>query len=252
MKQLADRIKKLKSEAISGFTLVEAMAGIFILSVVVGGPMLIAGRAAQDIRQSKETFTATYLAQEVIELIRFKRDSIFLECNDATSLNCPLITFVGSGGPPPSVTEFPQEAAWRIFKDHFGQTPALDTLCFSAEGCTFDAQSVLASPITRPADLYIPTDANCSSLYQDGSNSLEASPATSSLDYMFLCNSHKATASVDTGLKRVVHMSATSTFPVGSYDYFYGDEIRIDVTIDYPFKGIIKKLTITDYIKPRS
>jgi type II secretory pathway pseudopilin PulG len=234
----------------AGFTLVEAMIGLFILSIAIGGPMLIAGRAAQDIRQSRETFTATYLAQEVIEIIRFKRDSIFLECSDATSLNCAPITFSGQGGVP--VTEFPQEAAWRIFKDHFGQTLGVSSLCFSAEGCAFDSQSILSSPIAKPIDLYAPTDTNCSSLFQDKSNSLKVAPAISALDYMYLCSSHKAPASVDTGIKRTVRMVSTSTFPGGSYDSLYGDEIRVDVTVVYPLKGIVKTLTVTDYIKPRS
>ncbi len=233
-----------------GFSLVEAMAGIFILSIVIGGPMVIAGRAAQDIRQSKESFTATYLAQELIELIRYKRDSIFLECLDATSLNCPLSTFPGD--PSGVVTEFPQEAAWRIFKDHFGSAPPSIILCFSAEGCTFDSRSILSSPIARPTDIYTPTNASCSSLYQDDSNSLEYGTATSSLDYMFLCNSHKAIASVDTGMKRTVNMVSSSTFPTGSYDALYGDEIRVDITIKYPFRGSIKTLIVTDYIRPRS
>ncbi len=241
--------KAKNSVLLYGFSLVEAMAGIFILSIVIGGPMVIAGRAAQDIRQSKESFTATYLAQELIELIRYKRDSIFLECSDPASVNCTPIPFTGTSGP---VNEFPQEAAWRIFKDHFGSAPPSITLCFSAEGCTFDSRSILSSPIARPTDIYTPTNASCSLLYQDDSNSLEYGTATSSLDYMFLCNSHKAIASVDTGMKRTVNMVSSSTFPTGSYDALYGDEIRVDITIKYPFRGSIKTLIVTDYIKPRS
>jgi hypothetical protein len=249
LKQYFYKLKRGRS-TFTGFTLVEAMAGIFILSIVIGGPMLIAGRAAQDIRQSRETFVATYLAQELIELIRFKRDSIFLECSDPTSPNCTPITFSGQGGV--SVTEFPQEAAWRIFKDHFGQTPGVSSLCFSAEGCTFDAQSILSSPIARPIDIYAPTDTNCSSLFQDKSNSMKVAATISALDYMYLCSSHKAPVSIDTGLKRTVRMVSTSTFSGGSYDSLYGDEIKVDVTVDYPLRGIIKTLTVTDYIKPRS
>ena len=241
--------KVRKSAPIRGFSLVEAMAGIFILSIVVGGPIVIAGRAAQDIRQSKEAFTATYLAQELIELIRYKRDSIFLECSDATSVNCALSTFTGTSGP---VNEFTQEAAWRIFKDHFGSTPPVNTLCFSAEGCTFDARSIITSPVIRPLDIYVPTSSSCSSLYQDDSNSLEYAAGTSSLDYIFLCNSHKALASTDTRLKRTVRMMSSSTFPDGSYDALYGDEIRVEVTVNYPFRGSTKTLIVTDYIKPRS
>ncbi len=225
-----------------GFTLVEALAGIFILTVVIGGPMSIAGRAAQDVRQSKQTFIATYLAQESIELLRFKRDSLFLECGDVATAICIPTTFTGSSG---QVAEFPNEAAWRLFKTQLA-------VCFLPNGCTFDTKSILSSPLAVPADIYDPASASCSSLYQDVSKLSQPYYVSSAPDFMFFCSTHKPALALDTGIMRVVKMTSTTTFSGPSYDSYYGDEVKVDVTLYYTFKGIKKSLMVTDYIKPRA
>ncbi len=225
-----------------GFTLVEALVGIFILTIVIGGPMTIAGRAAQDVRQSKQTFIATYLAQESVELLRFKRDSLFLECGDVTTSICTPTTFAGSGGP---VSEFPNESAWRLFKTQLAA-------CFLPNGCTFDTKSIISSPLAVPTDIYDPADASCSTLYQDTSKLAQPYYLPDASDFMFFCSTHKPALAIDTGMTRVVKMTSTTTFSGPSYDSYYGDEVKVDVTIFYTFKGMKKSLMVTDYIKPRA
>ncbi len=233
-----------------GFTLIEALAGIFILTTVIGGPMTIAGRAAQDVRQSREVFIATYLAQEAIELLRFKRDSIFLECSDASSYNCPLGTFtVGAT----TIQEFPNEAAWRKFKEQFGSVGS--TSCFSTDGCAFDIKSLasnVTNPLAAPADIYAPSGASCSSLYQDTSKMMQPYSVAAAPDYMYFCSTHKGVNATDSFLKRVVTMTSSSTFSGLSYDAMYGDEVKVDVTVYYTLNGTDKKLIVTDYLKPRA
>lgn len=238
----------IKKKTLRGFTLIEALAGIFILTIVIAGPMTIAGKAAQDIRSSKQRYVAVALAQEAIELLRFKRDTLFLECSDASSGNCPLSTFTGTSG---QVTEFKNEAAWRIFKQQFGSA-GVGTKCFTVNGCTYDAYSLSLNPLFAPADLYDAIDTSCDTLYQDKSMSLKQTFNSSSADYMYLCKSHKPAGATDVKIQRVVKMVSTSTFSAGTYDSLYNDEVKVDVTVQYKFNGFDKTILVTDYIRPRS
>ncbi len=58
-----------------GFTLVEAMVAISILSVAITGPLLIAQKGIASAAYSRDQITASYLAQEAIEYIRNARDT---------------------------------------------------------------------------------------------------------------------------------------------------------------------------------
>lgn len=226
-----------------GFSLIEAMVGIFIISVVIGGPMTIAGRAAQGIRSSKEIFTSTFLGEEAIELIRFKRDTLFLECSDVLSVNCGIITYAG-------VAEIaPGDPAWRIFKAQFGYP---NSLCFSANGCTFDDQSILLSPIATSTEVYDASSTSCGTLYQDRTSQLKDIPNASSLGFMYLCGTHKVASSTDAQITRVIKMTSTSTAACPSFDCSYSDDIKVDVNMTYRFNGSNKTITVTDFIKPRS
>ncbi|HEU5114395.1 MAG TPA: prepilin-type N-terminal cleavage/methylation domain-containing protein [Candidatus Paceibacterota bacterium] len=58
-----------------GFTLVEAMVAISILSLAVTGPLLIAQKGLSSAIYAKDQITAFYLAQEAIEYVRNARDT---------------------------------------------------------------------------------------------------------------------------------------------------------------------------------
>ena len=58
-----------------GFTLVEAMVAISILSLAVTGPLLIAQKGVGSAIYARDQITAFYLAQEGIEYIRNVRDT---------------------------------------------------------------------------------------------------------------------------------------------------------------------------------
>jgi len=59
----------------SGFTLVEAMVAISILSLAVTGPLVIAQKGIGSAIYARDQITAFYLAQEAVEFIRNVRDS---------------------------------------------------------------------------------------------------------------------------------------------------------------------------------
>ncbi len=60
---------------IKGFTLLETLVAIAILSLAMVGPLELASRAIGSAMTSQNQITAFYLAQEAIEFIRNKRDN---------------------------------------------------------------------------------------------------------------------------------------------------------------------------------
>ena len=65
---------------IRGFTLIETLVSVFIITTVVLGPLTVSSNASAYARQTKDTMTAVYLAQEAIELLHHQQDSIYLDC----------------------------------------------------------------------------------------------------------------------------------------------------------------------------
>ena len=62
----------------TGFTLIETLVAISILTVAVAGPMVTASRAIVAAQNASDQLTASYLAQEGIEYARALRDNEFL------------------------------------------------------------------------------------------------------------------------------------------------------------------------------
>ena len=71
--------KKIKSRTKSkqqgGFTLLETLVAIFILSLALTGPIYIATLAIRSSVESRDSISAYYLAEEAIEVIRNRRDT---------------------------------------------------------------------------------------------------------------------------------------------------------------------------------
>ena len=61
-----------------GFTLIETMVAVTILTLAVAGPMMTANRAIVASQIARSELTASYLAQEGIEYIRAMRDNEYL------------------------------------------------------------------------------------------------------------------------------------------------------------------------------
>jgi prepilin-type N-terminal cleavage/methylation domain-containing protein len=78
---------------VAGFTLIETLVAILILSIAIVGPLTIASRGLGAALVSKDETTAYYLAQDAIEYVRFKRDS-----NRLAGIVDPLMGLDGSNG----------------------------------------------------------------------------------------------------------------------------------------------------------
>lgn len=78
---MQNKIKKTRNK---GFTLIEAIIAIAILTVSIAGPITIASRGIASAVFARDQITAFYLAQEAIEFIRNKRDENNLKGNGWT------------------------------------------------------------------------------------------------------------------------------------------------------------------------
>lgn len=68
----------MNSKLSTGFTLIETMIAVTILTFAVAGPMFTASRAIIAVQNARDQLTASYLAQEGIEYMRWMRDNEYL------------------------------------------------------------------------------------------------------------------------------------------------------------------------------
>ncbi|MBC7981971.1 prepilin-type N-terminal cleavage/methylation domain-containing protein [Candidatus Parcubacteria bacterium] len=67
-----------------GFTLLETLVAIFILTLSITGPVYIASVAFHNTIDSRDNISAQYIAEEVVEVIRNKRDGYVLSNADGS------------------------------------------------------------------------------------------------------------------------------------------------------------------------
>lgn len=65
-----------------GFTLIETLLAVLILSMALAGPLTIASRSMQTALVAKDQTIAYYLAQDAVEYVRFARDTNTLKNTD--------------------------------------------------------------------------------------------------------------------------------------------------------------------------
>ena len=99
-----------------GFTLVETLVAVSILTVAIAGPLAVSSLAISESQYARNQITASYLAEEAVESIRNLRDANFIISNDwltdlspcdaTTSLNqhCKLSSKISSANPSLAVT----------------------------------------------------------------------------------------------------------------------------------------------------
>jgi prepilin-type N-terminal cleavage/methylation domain-containing protein len=70
-----------------GFTLIETLVAVTILTLAVSGPLFVASRALVAAQNARHQLIATYLAQEGIEYVRAMRDREFIVARSAGGAN---------------------------------------------------------------------------------------------------------------------------------------------------------------------
>lgn len=84
----------------SGFTLIEAMVAISLLTVAIVAPMALATQSLSSAYYARDQVTAFYLAQEAIESIRAIRDSQILQIAQSSGESINLFGPIPLGGQP--------------------------------------------------------------------------------------------------------------------------------------------------------
>lgn len=75
-----NKIKYIKIKK-RGFTLIEALISIFILTLAITGPTYIASLALRNTIESRDNISSQYLSEEVIEVIKNKITNNILKSN---------------------------------------------------------------------------------------------------------------------------------------------------------------------------
>jgi Tfp pilus assembly protein PilV len=91
----------------TGFTLIEAMIAITVLTLSVAGPLFTASRAIDAAQLSSYQLTASYLGQESIEYMRAMRDDEYLLAYKAGDTNISTTAWNNflNGSDPGSITQ---------------------------------------------------------------------------------------------------------------------------------------------------
>ena len=89
-------IKFVKQKNNKGFTLIEVLVAVFVLSLAITGMMSVLSRGLTNIDNAKNKIIATYLAQEGIESILNTRDAYVIGGYSWNTFRSNLITLCGN------------------------------------------------------------------------------------------------------------------------------------------------------------
>ncbi len=146
---------------LKGFTLLETLASIAVISLVVIGPLAVTISSSGYARLTKDTIVATYLAEEAVELLQNQYDSMYIYCKKYASSTVPGGYCDAQAAPDPSQETTSGKTAWRLFKDKLsgvgGQVTCFlpknndgtgsypDNAAGNENGCAFDYINLQAS-----------------------------------------------------------------------------------------------------------
>jgi prepilin-type N-terminal cleavage/methylation domain-containing protein len=141
-----------------GFTLIEALVAISIVALSIGGPLYAASRALVASQIARDKLIATYLAQEGVEQVRFKRDTFYLQAYppaDRSWWDTNFITYVSNcdGLATPARWCAVEPTTHALIGPYTAAAPPAALLINSANGQYFQIGSVgpgvIASPFVR-------------------------------------------------------------------------------------------------------
>lgn len=215
-----------KTTNLRGFTLVETMASVFVMSMVIIGPLTLASSASAYAKMSKDMMIGNHLAQEAVELLRHQQDSVYIRCADKDTSTCPA-----------SASETSDEAAWRIFKERLGVSQS--DLCFSSAGCSYDYVDMTTNQDANPTK-YASTANSC--------NTLSFDPST----HTYVCTGVRGEGLSKTYFSRTVSV-VSLTSASQEYDRNYSDDLRVTVTVTFKrVNGFTRSIKIVDFLHARA
>lgn len=228
-----NKILRYKTTNIRGFTLVETLVSVFIITIVIVGPMTVAFNASIYAKLTKETMIATYLAQEAVELLRHHQDSVYIRCADQNVAKCSPI-----GG------ERPDETAWRVLKERLGNN-AEGATCFvtglsnpGEPGCSYDFIDMTTNEDFNPPK-YASTAVSCNTLSYDP------------VSRIYVCSGVRGAGLKPTTFSRTIKIMSVPTF--NGADQSYSDDLRVTVTVTFTrSNGFVHQVKIVDFLHAKA
>lgn len=239
---------------IKAFTLLETLASVAILALVVVGPLSVISSSSAFARQTKDVITATYLAEQAIELLQNQYDSIYLYCKKNPTATDPG-NFCDPSGTPELTTG---QTAWRVFKQRLGATVSpVWPSCYIADnpfGCSFDASSTSVVDITVIPPRYQSDNVVCKYLV----NTAITVPVAPGTIYSYRCLGINPTTygGVFQSKKyfyRVVSIEQLATFELGTRYQQYNDDLRVTAEVTFTgVNGLTQSLKVIRFMHARS
>lgn len=221
--------KKTIHRPVKAFTLVETLVSTMVITTVILGPLMVASNASAYARQTKDTMTAIYLAQEAIELLHHQQDSIYLRCVGERTTTCISGT-----------NETQSEAAWRMFRDRLSNN-AQGASCYAANaasGCAYDFIDMTTNEDFNPTK-YGASSNLCNNLSLDSNN-------------IYVCTGAHAVGAgyTLTPFSRAVYITSIPTI-TGS-DANYNDDLRVNVVVSFKrSSGYVRQVKIVEFLHAR-
>lgn len=194
-----------------GFTLVEALVAIAIVSIAIAGPMYSANRAVVAAQTATNQLVAAYLAQEGVEYVRSVRDAAYLNRYNL--------------GDPSASTD-----SWTDFTDSSSSSGLNIWKCMknnpSTNACTLDPFQPMGTgngKSLNPCHI-APLGNDCAPLYLTSSN---------------IYTQNNTFPNVKQPFTRTIQMNTISA-----------NEINVVSTVKWDFHNSTYAVTVTDHLTP--
>jgi type II secretory pathway pseudopilin PulG len=226
-----------RKKCIKGLTLLETLVSVTIITLVIIGPLSYIVMSSSYARQTKDAMTASFLAEEAIELLQNRYDSLYILCSKQPEVD-PCISVTG---------ETVGQIAWRVFKEKLSSGGGYPS-CFitdNSSGCSFDYVD-MSEPFSSFPSRYTPQDTECPTLVG----------VSSSTYYSYVCGgvpSHiDGIVSSQVFFKRVVFLEHLPTFELTPRNEQDDDDLRVTSEVRYKSaSGATRYAKVVRFIHPR-
>ncbi|MEI6660161.1 MAG: prepilin-type N-terminal cleavage/methylation domain-containing protein [bacterium] len=120
---ISSRTKGASPKLTTGFTLIETMVAVFILTLALSSLLTLTSSSVFSARYAKNEISASYLLREIADYVRNDRDNVAFHIN--------------AGG-----------VGWVTFLNKYGYGNGSSTSCFLANGCYFEPANISFNPPT--------------------------------------------------------------------------------------------------------
>lgn len=194
-----------------GFTLIETMVAVTILTLSIAGPLFTASRTMIAAQIARDQLTASYLAQEGVEYVRAMRDNEYLASYQAGGANISNV-------------------AWNNFLTDGASDPSAITSCRAAT-CSLDLTNSMG--------------------YGNGSSLFQCTGAACKLyllaNGVYATNRSSQSGTVTSFSRTIQVTDVPGTSDVSGTPY---PDKRVVSTVSWSFHNVSYSVTVTDHLTP--